>query len=68
VTDSPPAPGYDQIAVTAPAARTVCNSREHARLGVLADVMVTFGQLGAAAWDHDAVWPGGFQPSSQRGD
>ena len=43
--------------VTAPAAPTICNSRQHARLGVLADVMVTFGQLGAAAWDKDAVWP-----------
>lgn len=57
MTDSPPAPGHDQIAVTTPAARTVCNSREHARLGVLADVVVTFGTLGTAAWDKDAVWP-----------
>jgi hypothetical protein len=57
VTDSPPAPGHDQIVATAPAARTVCNSREHARLGVLADVMVTIGQLGDAAWDNDALWP-----------
>ena len=57
MTDTPPAPGHDQIAVTAPAARTVCYSREHARLGVLADVTVTIGQLGAAASDHDALWP-----------
>jgi hypothetical protein len=57
VTNSPPTPGHDQIAVTAPAARTVCNSREHARLGVLADVTVTIGQLGAATSDKDAVWP-----------
>jgi hypothetical protein len=57
VTESPPAPGHDQIALTAPPARAVCNSREHARLGVLADVVVTFGALGSAAWDKDAVWP-----------
>jgi hypothetical protein len=57
VTDSPPAPGHDQIVVTAPPARAVCNSREHARLGVLAEVVVTFGALGTAAWDKNAVWP-----------
>jgi hypothetical protein len=58
VTDSPPQPGHDQIALTAPPPRTLCHSREHTRLGVLADVVVTFGELGAAAWDNDAVWPG----------
>ena len=57
MTDSPPAPGHDQITVTAPDARTVCNSREHARLGVLAKVTVIFGELGTAAWYNDAVWP-----------
>ena len=57
MTDSPPAPGHDQIAVTPPAARAVCNSREHTRLGVLADVVVTFGTLGTAAWASDALWP-----------
>jgi hypothetical protein len=57
VTDSPPAPGHDQIIVTGPAARAVCHSREHARLGVLAGVVVTIGALGTAAWDKDAVWP-----------
>jgi hypothetical protein len=58
VTDSPPAPGRDQIAVTSPAARTLCHSREHARLGVLAAVVVTFGQLGTTTWGKDALWPG----------
>jgi len=57
MTDNPPAPGHDEIAVTAPVARTVCNSREHVRLGVLAEVVVTFGALGTAAWDKDAFWP-----------
>jgi hypothetical protein len=48
--------------VTAPAARTVCHSREHARLGCLAEVTVTFGALGAAAGDKDAVWPDTLGP------
>jgi hypothetical protein len=54
----PPAPGHDEIIVTAPPARTVCHGREHARLGVLAEVVVTFGELGTAAWGKDALWPG----------
>lgn len=58
MTDSPPAAGHDEIIVTAPRERTVCHAREHARLGVLAEVVVTFGELGTAAWDKDAVWPG----------
>ncbi len=57
MTDSPSAPGHDEIIVTTPAGRTVCNSREHARLGVLAGVVVTFGALGTAVWDNDALWP-----------
>lgn len=55
MTDSPPAPGPDQIVVTAPAVRAVCHSREHARLGVLAEVVVTFGEQGAR-WQRDALW------------
>lgn len=57
MTDGPPAPGHDQIILTAPAPRTVCYSREHARLGCLAEVTVTVGTLGAVAWDKDALWP-----------
>ena len=57
MTAPAPAAGHDQIVVTAPAARAVCHSREHARLGCLAVVTVTFGELGTAAWDNDAVWP-----------
>lgn len=51
----PPAPGPDEIIVTAPDGRQVCNSREHARLGVLAEVVVTFGELGTR-WQRDALW------------
>jgi hypothetical protein len=56
MTDPPPAPGHDEIIVTAPDGRQVCNSREHARLGVLAEVVVTFGDLGTR-WQPDAVFP-----------
>jgi hypothetical protein len=52
---APAAPGHDEIIVTAPDARQVCNSRAHARLGVLAEVVVTFGELGAC-WQPDAVF------------
>ncbi len=45
--DQPPAPGHDEIIVTAPGGRQVCNSRGHARIGVLAEVVVTFGELGS---------------------
>ena len=41
--------------VAAAVARTVCHAREHARLGVLAEVMVTFGELGTR-WQRDALW------------
>jgi hypothetical protein len=55
MTDSPPTPGHDEIVVTTPDGRQVCNSREHARLGVLAEVVVTFGELGTH-WQSDAIF------------
>jgi hypothetical protein len=58
MTSQVPAPGRDQIIVTAPASRTLCHSRQHTRLGVLAAVVVTFGELGTNTWDKDALWPG----------
>ncbi len=51
----PPAPGHDQIMVAAAAGRTVCHARGHARLGVLAEVVVTFGELGTR-WQPGALW------------
>jgi hypothetical protein len=48
-------PGHDEILVTAPAGRTLCHSRQHARLGCLAEVTVTFGDLGTR-WQRDALW------------
>jgi hypothetical protein len=57
VTDSQsPAPGHDEIILTAPGGQQVCNSRGHARLGVLAEAVVTFGDLGTR-WQPDAVFP-----------
>jgi len=59
----PPAPGHDEIIVAAPDGRTVCQARGHARLGVLAEVVVTFGELGTR-WQPDAVfsdcWGGSY--------
>jgi hypothetical protein len=56
MTDNqPPAPGHDEIMLTAPGGRQVCHSRGHARLGVLAEVVVTFGELGNR-WQPDAVF------------
>ena len=51
----PAAAGQDEIAVATPPGRCLCNSREHARLGCLADVIVTFGELGTR-WQPDALW------------
>ena len=50
-----PRPGPDEIAVSAPADGGVCHSLEHARLGVLAEVVATFGQMGTR-WSRDALW------------
>jgi hypothetical protein len=55
VADQRPAPGLDEIVVAVPPGRCLCNSREHARLGCLADVIVTFGELGTR-WERDALW------------
>ena len=55
MADPPPAPGHDEILVTGPAARTLCHSRQHARLGCLAEVLITFGELGTK-WQRDALW------------
>jgi hypothetical protein len=55
MTDDQPPAGHDEIIVTAPDGRQVCHSRGHARLGVLAEVVVTFGELGTR-WQPDAVF------------
>jgi hypothetical protein len=55
MADPSPAPGHDEIVVTAPAARTLCHSAQHTRLGCLAEVVVTFGELGTR-WKRSALW------------
>jgi hypothetical protein len=50
-----PSPGHDEIIVAAVAGRHLCSSREHARLGRLAEVIVVFGELGTR-WHKDALW------------
>jgi hypothetical protein len=50
-----PAPGYDEIIVAGPGNCTLCSSRGHARLRVLAEVVVTFGELGTK-WQPGVLW------------
>jgi hypothetical protein len=50
-----PSPGHDEITVAAAAGRQLCSSREHARLGRLAEVIAVFGELGTR-WRKDALW------------
>lgn len=53
MADPPPAPGHDQITLTTPPG--ACTSREHTRLGVLAQVIITFGELGTPG-HTGALW------------
>lgn len=50
-----PGPGHDEIIVAVAAGRQLCSSREHARLGRLAEVIAVFGQLGTR-WHPEALW------------
>jgi len=52
-----PAPGHDKITLTVPEGRHLCNDRQHRNLGRLADVIVTFGQLGTPGTPRQAFWP-----------
>jgi hypothetical protein len=52
---SPPRqPGRDEITVAPVRGRSLCYARGHRALGKLADVMVTFGELGTGP--GDALW------------
>jgi hypothetical protein len=55
-------PGIDEIVLTTPPGRCPCNSLEHRRLGCLADVVVTFGELGVQ-WQRDALWQDSWRKS-----
>ncbi len=56
VTTSPP--GLDQITLTAPQGQHLCHDRQHRALGRLAEVIVTFGELGTPDLPREALWPG----------
>lgn len=51
------APGRDEITVTAPGGQDLCNDRAHRIEGRLAEVVVTFGQLGEQPWQRESLWP-----------
>jgi hypothetical protein len=52
----PPAPGQDEIILTAPAAGQLCSSREHRQAARPAQVVVTLGQMGTAGQHRQALW------------
>ena len=50
-------PGFDEITVTPVQGRPLCSNLAHRDLGLVATVMVTFGQLGTLYLLHEALWP-----------
>jgi hypothetical protein len=50
-------PGHDQILLTAPEGRQLCNDRAHRDQGWPAQVIVIFGRLGVPGTPRDACWP-----------
>jgi hypothetical protein len=53
-------PGRDEIVLTLPQGRHLCNSRTHRKAGRLAEVIVIFGilaDLGSHARSRNALWP-----------
>ena len=52
-----PPPGHDEIILTTPQGRCLCNDRQHRNLGKLAEVIVAFGRLGIPGTTRDAFWP-----------
>jgi hypothetical protein len=54
-----PAPGHDEIVLTAPNSAQPCNSLACARTGRAAEAIVTFGVLndpGASLYSREALW------------
>ncbi|HCU95509.1 MAG TPA: hypothetical protein DHU96_23475 [Actinobacteria bacterium] len=51
------APGHDEITLTVPHGQHLCNDRQHRNLGRLAEVIVTFAQLGVPGTPREAFWP-----------
>ena len=52
-----PAPGHDEITLALPGGRHLCSDRAHRNAGRLADVIVSFGQLGVPGTPRQAFWP-----------
>jgi len=62
-----PFPGRDEITLTTPLARHLCNSREHRNAGRPAEVIVTYGTLadpGAPPHHRSNLWPESWGCSS----
>lgn len=55
MTGQHPAPGHDEITVSAPATGSLCTSLHYYREGRPAHAIVTFGELGTRY--PDALWP-----------
>ena len=49
-------PGRDEITLAIPDGRRLCSDRAHRDLGRLADVIVTFGQLGDPHVPRECLW------------
>ena len=49
-------PGHDEITLTVPTGPHLCCDRAHRRLGRLADVIVSFGQLGDPRIPRECLW------------
>ena len=60
-------PSLDEITLTVPDGRHLCQDRQHRNLGRLAGVIVTFGQLGIPGTPRDAFWPGCCQAAPMAG-
>ncbi|HEY5989698.1 MAG TPA: hypothetical protein VIV12_25450, partial [Streptosporangiaceae bacterium] len=52
-----PAPGADEIVLTAPATGALCDSLACQRQRKPAALMVTYGRLSGTWWDKNALWP-----------
>jgi len=49
-------PGHDEITLTIPHSRHLCHDRAHRNTGRLADVIITFGQLGDPLIPRECLW------------
>ena len=49
-------PGHDEITLTIPHSRHLCSDRAHRTAGRLADVIVSFGQLGNPRLPRECLW------------